>query len=64
MGTTCCYTNRLIFNDDDDDLAKSITIEVISMKASEEISTKESLFNNINHKIKLSSVSSFSSQSI
>jgi hypothetical protein len=62
MGGLCCYTNRYI-KDEDEDLAKSIIIEVINIKGAEEILTEDSIFQHINHDAKFSYSSSFSNLS-
>lgn len=62
MGGLCCYTSKYL-KDEDEDLAKSIVIEVINIKGAEEILTEDSVFQALNHDVKISYSSSFSNVS-
>ena len=45
MGSSCCYFSRVNLPDEDEDIVKSIVLEVINVKVSEQISTNDSVFN-------------------
>lgn len=64
MGNFCCCNSKVVIGEEDEDLAKSIVLEVVNVKVNPGISTDDSAFQVVGPLGEISPDNSFSSYSV